>query len=829
MLYLDEPIGPIGGVMIYRDHADKSLFYYVPERPRLARNDGQPEFVFLKYRRDITDNADFDPDAKEALGGGFLSFTVDLGMEDDQLDAIKEKLAVFADGEVKLTPIQFRKGSVRLSISKDQADIKDAPADTPRGLVLFEEIMGATKPSLYGFNRATFTVVLSQEGATLVEAALRSGISPIGVLYDLEFEGLRPAFNVKVTAEYKRIYDHLETQFGARGQIYAVSLGVDIAAAFQKLRDDGAIKVEVVTFTDDDDLRKQAEECWNWFKTELLKDFFKSALEPPTFMRANSSGGLLGQLTSLLGSLGTSQTVPSQPQRGAPSTQTPTPAPPATSIDSGVQSTAETNRAAAGAGTAGAATGGSGGGSGGPTSVSPFQVAFSLKYYHQEELKTRVFEFSQQSAVARNAAPQGLFSTVVNGLDLRRAIKEVSLDEEFFRRLVATISIGSDLAAAGVSKVAVNLEYPGTRLFGEEPSHIDGFVFSPESMTPHTFNTWLNDRKDLSYRYMMDIHFKPDSPWVGKEAHVTTDWIVTRDRQLTLDPLDVVGLFDVTVSLGTVSTDEVSQIQVEMAYEDVGSDFEAHQNFVLTPGGASTAHWPLRLSDSQQHSYRYQVTYFLKSGVRYRTDWQELENPSCVINDPFAGALEVRLFPLLSADELLEADINLIYQESDTSYERRMAIIFTPDALAARTIKIPTLAQNPEGYTYDLTIIRSDGSVFQSDPIKKTGDDLSPLVISDGIGITKRVKVKLINTNLDSANLVAVKVHVTGPGSTPDISEVLFTSSQINDRTLIVVQPDVDAPFNYHYRITGYSRSGLPIDGQSGDSSDINLMIPLPV
>src|SRR4051812_46074504 len=66
MLYLDKPIGPIQGMMIYADHANPNLFYYVPERPRLARNDGTPEFVYLKYRRDITDNPAFDPDTKQS-------------------------------------------------------------------------------------------------------------------------------------------------------------------------------------------------------------------------------------------------------------------------------------------------------------------------------------------------------------------------------------------------------------------------------------------------------------------------------------------------------------------------------------------------------------------------------------------------------------------------------------------------------------------------------------------------------------------------------------------------------------------------------------------
>src|SRR5205823_521425 len=123
------------------------------------------------------------------------------------------------------------------------------------------------------------------------------------------------------------------------------------------------------------------------------KDFFKSSIEPPTFMRQNSSGGLLGQLTNLLGPLANHESGAAQPQRGAPTTTAPAPAAPPTSQASGVASTAQTNTAAGGGG-------GGGGATGGANPLSPFQVAFSLKYMHQEELKTREFEYSMQAAVA---------------------------------------------------------------------------------------------------------------------------------------------------------------------------------------------------------------------------------------------------------------------------------------------------------------------------------------------------------------------------------------------------------------------------------------------
>lgn len=821
MLYLEAPIGPIKGVMCYRDHADSSLFYYVPERPRLARNDGVPEFIYLKYRRDVTDNADFDPDVKQSLGGGFLAFTVDLGLDDEELKAIKQELGRFADGDVRLAPVDFRKGTVRLTLTKDAADAPEAEADAPRGMSFFEEIYGATKPSLFGFNRATFAVVLPQEAATLFEAALKSGISPIGVIYDLEFLGLRPAFHVKITAEYKRIYDSLEMQFGAKGQIYAVALAAEVDLAFQTLRDSGSVKVEVLNFSDDEALRKQADDAFNWFKTELIKDFFKSSIEPPTFMRQNAAPGMLGQLGSLLGQFSGTQNSTSTPQRAQPAADAPTPAAPAVNQGSNVTSTTQANQAASGGGgTGGNTTGGQASG------LSPFQVGFTLKYVHQDELKTREFEYSMQAAVARNANPQGLFSTVVRGLNLSNAIKEVSLDDEFFRRLVATVSMGTDLVAAGISTVAVNLEYPGTRKPGEEPIATDGWEFKPDQMTPRTFTSWLNKKKDLSYRYKMDIHFKPDSPWVGKEAHVSTDWQTVRDRQLTLNPLDEIGLFEISISQGSVDATQVSQVQIEMAYEDSINDFEAHQTFVLRPD-QPIATWKLRLSDPGLHTYQYRATYFLKDGVRYQSDWTLSEDPSLVINDPFEGAIKLRLVPLLDVNNLIEADVNVRYHEQGTGYTRTVQTVFAGPTLASQSVAIPTLAKAPEGYSYDVTLVRADGSVFESGDIEAE-PDRNTIVVSDGAGTTHRIKVKLVDPNMAARQLAAVRVNLVGPGEAPDSAEVLFTPSQSADQQLLLVQADGGPLFRYTYQVTGYSQIGLPVVGASGEVGDQTLIVPLP-
>ena len=143
MLYLDAPIGPISGVMIYKDNADPNTFYCIPERPRLARNEEGPEFIFLKYRQDITDNPQL---SQQQLGGAFLAFTTDLSIDDATAQAVKAQIGAAATGTINLTPAQFRKGTVRLSIAKDMSTAPVAPgasaAPPARGCRFFSSKSG---------------------------------------------------------------------------------------------------------------------------------------------------------------------------------------------------------------------------------------------------------------------------------------------------------------------------------------------------------------------------------------------------------------------------------------------------------------------------------------------------------------------------------------------------------------------------------------------------------------------------------------------------------------------------------------------------------------
>ena len=113
---------------------------------------------------------------------------------------------------------------------------------------------------------AAFSLVLDQEGAIILEKAFEQGTTPVGVIYELEYSGLTPDLHVKITADFERIYNHFSA--GLEAQIYWVRAGID--AGFEKLVQDGAIKIEVIDFEGAAD--REAKEKWalDFFKDDLL-------------------------------------------------------------------------------------------------------------------------------------------------------------------------------------------------------------------------------------------------------------------------------------------------------------------------------------------------------------------------------------------------------------------------------------------------------------------------------------------------------------------------------------------------------------------------------
>jgi hypothetical protein len=262
----------VDDVTVFPDHADPNQFWYLPSPVALAkRSDNQSAFTFIKYKPAVVQSG--------VKGGGFCMFDVALHLDPSVEQSIKGKLSELGSGTgtPTLSPVQFDSGTVKcVALNLEGSDGTKASPAPPGAFNAVEEIQGASIPSLAGDEDAIFSLTLSQEGAIILQQAFEQGTGPIGVIYDLKYTGIRPALKVKITADFKRIYQSLSISLSA--QYYFLKAGLD--AEFEKLVQDGSIVIEVLDFTGDADEKQKEQWALDFFKDKLLNDWFEPTLKP---------------------------------------------------------------------------------------------------------------------------------------------------------------------------------------------------------------------------------------------------------------------------------------------------------------------------------------------------------------------------------------------------------------------------------------------------------------------------------------------------------------------------------------------------------------------
>jgi hypothetical protein len=275
------------GVTVFSDHADPDQFWFLPGPVQLARRaDGEAAFTFIKYKPAAVEGG--------AKGGGFLTFEANLRLDPDTERRILSRLSALTRGKPRLAVVPFQQGTVQcIALNVQGSGGTTTPPAGPGSFNAVEKILGASVPALDAGNTAAFSLTLSQEGAILLEQAFEKEATPVGVLYNLIYTGLRPALAVKITADFERIYN----QFSAsvEGQIYFLRGAIE--AGLEWLVQNGAIRIEVTDFIGEKDRQEKEKWALDFFADKLLADWFRPTLTP-------------GQVVGGLPDTGTSSPLP---------------------------------------------------------------------------------------------------------------------------------------------------------------------------------------------------------------------------------------------------------------------------------------------------------------------------------------------------------------------------------------------------------------------------------------------------------------------------------------------------------------------------------------
>lgn len=169
--------------------APRRRFYVLPETPTIAKDEhGKPIFSVIVYRRD---EERIDPAATDKdVGGGILTFTVELTVPPEKFNRIKARLRSMVFGsdasdpaeDVDLTYVPFLDGKVAVAVAGESGAETGADREFVKGMV------GTGKISGVGANRKAVMVKLTQDGAALMSQIQQLNTLPINVSYELSFE-----------------------------------------------------------------------------------------------------------------------------------------------------------------------------------------------------------------------------------------------------------------------------------------------------------------------------------------------------------------------------------------------------------------------------------------------------------------------------------------------------------------------------------------------------------------------------------------------------------------------------------------------------------------
>ncbi|MBY5974193.1 hypothetical protein KUV28_17685 [Ferrimonas balearica] len=652
MLFLKPPFHLINGVAVFSDHDSEEVFHVAPGVPRMTRRldpvtgDMVPQFQLLKYRG-------------SAGNGGFLTFAVDLSIDDAVMDDVRDELRQMhgLQNDPILSPISFEDGDVKLMILGTQSDSADdtAPAadsddtaEEPR----FVKAVHHSKPSLYGDNNAIFSVELDADGVQLMEAALQGDTSGIGIIYALHFFALRPAYNVSVKVDWERVQTHFEERFSGQ----AVILKLDVSEVIDELIEDRVVEIQADTFL------AEGEDSGAWvgnrdraiqeFKDMITETFFEPA---PTPEREGDDD-----------------------------------------LERGIQAAEQVGLLLASGGLSG---------------------AMSLTYRKIEttqiDRKTMNLSMSERISMRKSIYPQALLEGLlqlkdVNGqpMDLSRFVREVTLDDPWFERREVTAYALTDFEANSIAVMNVELEYDNRR---------ETLRLTPsQGEDTADWNSRIVDgvmERDVRYSYSVEFS---DVDVAERPGRVRSADLVALGDAIDIAPENDRLFFMDEIIIGTSGFpwERYPTVEVQLRYRDEANAIDLNDSLLLTQANAEQTWYRFRM-DPALSSFEIRRVFHGADNSNREIGWQTIDQERIVLGDPMPSKRTVLVVPSVDWTEVNLLLVEVEYEDAENNIFESRAMTFqgaTPEGQVPQNFSISLADQSKRFVRYRATIILKNGT-----------------------------------------------------------------------------------------------------------------------
>lgn len=193
----DEGHRTVRGVQLLPDLNDKSVFYYLPQYPRLAtKEDGTFEFLCMKYT-----------DSTGKASGGLFHALIEFTLPPDLLEDVQKDLAKQVPGARIAGPVQLLQSNDTTDGSGSFQVVSAVLSDREKG-GFTRSIVTSGKAPLTPGSKAAVAAALSPEGATLLWSSFQGNESDVSIAIHAYYEAAVQAYSARVTADVSTVYTH---------------------------------------------------------------------------------------------------------------------------------------------------------------------------------------------------------------------------------------------------------------------------------------------------------------------------------------------------------------------------------------------------------------------------------------------------------------------------------------------------------------------------------------------------------------------------------------------------------------------------------------------
>ena len=646
------------GITLFRDADRKNQFFYLPGSPHITRENGRALFDLFSYRKGGA--------ADQIASGGFLNMTVDLGIGDLK-NRIENRLRDEFDDDSVLSPVMFSKGTARVIALGESSEALSGGAETettPSGAPLvakgprfIQNILGAGKPSLIGDNRSIFSFSLSEEGAAFFLGVLQGSVDarPVGAVYELEYVGLLPSYDLEVTINFQSSYEYMRSRFTVGTLLFKA----DIDNIVEELQRRESIKIKETART----LELSTPEAVSARQKRidlLVKNLasgalFKPSLTPGEPKVKDKVVTAADPTASVPSSSGSSSTAADALRHGASATVISGIAEALggnTGRTSGAQSNT-TGSTSAGSSSAQPAASTPTGGSR-PSSAADVwnrlgrpQAAYAMKSISQTEMRTVTYNLSQVTAQKQTVAPQSFIQFLGDPRELNRNVHIVDLNHPFFQKLNINVnSLNVDYEASGITQMTVQLRYSMKSDSTAPKDTAEIILRGPGDSADFTF--FMDKKLTQEYEYKLIVDYKTGFAIGDTNPRTESKWVKTEARSLSVKPEWVGRLHTVLLQLPPNIPEDLSEVHLVVAYRNEDAGIEDSASVRLSGEHPSETVCVRPVGEIDQFTVSQKV--FYKDGTQ-----EEL--PDSCIPDPDSGAADDALVIPLPAANLFTGDI----------------------------------------------------------------------------------------------------------------------------------------------------------------------------